>query len=139
MHHPPQDYVRFVYTHKHQCCWACGRTERWNHQPQFWYAPWFLHRAHVVSITRVEDVRAVVILCPLCHGMAHGNHYVEFAHVPRLTTANLLWLKLKYDPTRYDRTFLQRYCLGKLPRAQQLPLWYDNEWLKHSFGEIRPK
>jgi len=136
---PPtnREYAAFVQNSVYQCCWACGRTERWEHKPNDWCGSWWLQKAHVVNSPRVEDVRAVVIQCPLCHSMEHGHRYPEFAHVPKLTIANLLWLKLKYDPTRYDRTFLQRYCLGKLPRAQQLPLWYDNEWLKH-LGEIRP-
>ena len=138
MHHPPQDYVRFVYTHKYQCCWACGRTERFEHKPSFWFAPWWLQRCHIVSQPRAEDIRAVTISCPLCHSIAHGHRYAELSHVPKLTVANLLWLKLKYDPELYDRKFLAAHCLGRLPRAQQLPLWYDSEWLQN-FGEIRPK
>lgn len=86
-----------------------------------------LHRAHVTSSPRVEDVRIVVILCPFCHGVAHGIRFAGNER-PKLTVGNLLYLKRLRDPENFDREFLQRYSVQILPRAVRPPLVFRLEY-----------
>lgn len=109
-------------------CWACGRTASWQDRPSWWNAYWGLVRAHVVNKPRIEEPEYVVTLCPLCHGISHGERYTPMRGVPGLTLANLLWLKRHLDPDHYDRAKLQRCCVGKLPRPAQPPDWYRREY-----------
>jgi hypothetical protein len=94
-------------------CWACGQSD----QPAFWFAPWFLHRAHIVNQPRLKDRRCVVLLCPLCHSIEHGASFLEVARAP-LETKNLLWLKLEHDPEFYDLQILQECSIGMLPEPE---------------------
>tara|TARA_R100000808_G_C2135801_1_gene144155 strand:+ start:1062 stop:1451 length:390 start_codon:yes stop_codon:yes gene_type:complete len=95
-------------------CWACGESD----QPGFWYAPWFLHRAHIVSQPRLKDRRCVVLLCPLCHSIEHGAKHLEAPRKP-LRTEHLLWLKKKHDPEFYDLTLLQECSVRILPKPKE--------------------
>lgn len=95
-------------------CWACGSSA----QPAFWYAPWFLHRAHIVNQPRLKDRRCVVLICPLCHSIEHGGRHLE-AETPPLTTENLLWLKKEHDPEFYDLELLQECSVRKLPKPKE--------------------
>jgi len=111
------------------CCWACGRTGAWYHAPGWWLVPWMLHRAHICAKPRVEDARAIVALCPACHhGHCHGERYPAERDAPALTVANLLWLKAAFDKSRFDREFLQRHSVQRLPEPELLPAWYDGQW-----------
>lgn len=95
-------------------CWACGMADR----PPFWFAPWFLHRAHIVNQPRLKDRRCVVLLCPLCHSIEHGASHLEARRAP-LTTANLLWLKLEHDPEFFDPELLQECSVRILPEPEE--------------------
>jgi hypothetical protein len=109
-------------------CWACGRDE--SQRPDRWFAEWWLDRAHIVHSPRVEDVRLIVLLCRLCHGRFSGAHIVgcNGHDWPKLTIANLLWLKRKFDPANYDRAFLQDFSIQRLPRAIKPPAVYLTEY-----------
>jgi len=101
-----------------QWCWACGRDDSFIHKPEHWHARWELHRAHIVNKPRIEDRRVVAILCPLCHGITHGTNYgTELVPIgfPRLSLANLLWLKFHRDPGYWEPAFLQRFSIKRLP------------------------
>lgn len=95
-------------------CWACGRGPDYGHAPSWWHAPWHLHQHHIVRQPRREDRRAVMLLCPICHGRIHG---ARFPHEPwqTLTLANQLWLKRAHDREFYDRQFLAQSHVTRLP------------------------
>ena len=95
-------------------CWACGKSD----QPNFWHAPWFLHRAHIVNQPRLKDRRCVVLLCPLCHSIEHGGRHLE-ANITPLKTENLLWLKRKHDPEFYDLELLNECSVRILPEPEE--------------------
>jgi len=107
-------------------CWICGRDERQS--PEWWYAPWMVHRAHVVNKPRVADRRAVVLLCPVCHGVAHGQRFAAAPELPEIGLSNLLWAKLKRDFRYYDRPFLARHTIGRLPIADPPAPWYVDQY-----------
>ena len=109
-------------------CWACGRTVAYRDRPAWWFSDWYLHLAHLVNKPRVEDIRCVLILCPLCHGLSHGERYSSLPNAVRLTLANLLWLKRVIDPENYDRTFVQAHAVQRLPRAARPAKWYAEQY-----------
>jgi hypothetical protein len=100
-------------------CFWCGRGL--EHKPSGWYgAPWLVERAHIVAFPRVEDRRAVILLCSWCHKVQHGEQLVlpgmaQMKLVP--TVANMLWLKLNFDPDYYDLEWLRDHSISRLPRA----------------------
>ena len=96
-------------------CWRCGRTPL--DRPAWWNAPWVMHRAHICHSPRVEDRRVVAILCPVCHSLQHGHIFNRLPDAQPLSIAELLGLKRKHDLAFYDRAFMQKYSIGRLPRA----------------------
>lgn len=110
-YHSQYNEMKFFFTNE---CWACGESAR----PAFWFAPWFLHRAHIVNQPRLKDRRCVVLLCPLCHSIEHGNRHLE-VNRPPLQTENLMWLKLKRDPSFYDLELLQECSVRILPQPKE--------------------
>lgn len=119
------NYATFRQTHPLPWCWACGRTE--YQPPRDWFAPWLIERAHIVGGIgcRVEDVRAVVLLCSRCHRLAHGATFrIQGRRLPNLKRAHLLWLKRHRDSERYDRAFLRGCAIGALERAAKPPQWF---------------
>src|SRR5262245_52660970 len=83
-------------------CWSCGRGP--EHKPAWWFAPWIVQRSHLVNKPRIEDRRAVILSCPLCHlGAWGGATYPQWNIKARLTLPHGLWLKRKFDPEFYDR------------------------------------
>lgn len=111
--------------HPKPFCWACGRGE--NQKPHWWYATWTIERSHIVNKPRLEDRRLVVLLCSGCHKTSGGERIHGWT-LPRLTLANLLWLKAKFDPQFYDRAFVQRYAIRVLPRASQIAGIFRTEY-----------
>jgi hypothetical protein len=99
-------------------CWWCGRGV--EHKPDSWFAPWLIERAHIVSSPRVEDRRAVVLLCSMCHRVSHGEQLVlpsmEKLVVPQVS--HMVWLKKRFDHSHYDRAFLNSLSIAMLPRAK---------------------
>ena len=93
-------------------CWNCGRDER--DPPRNWYAPWRIEKAHLHagsgSMTRRDDRRLICLLCSRCH-LCHTHRDGEPLTIngerwPRITDANMLWLKSLRDPEFYDRAWL---------------------------------
>jgi hypothetical protein len=111
------DYDRFMIDTPFPWCWHCGRGP--SDRPGMWFASWLIERSHVTSNPRRLDPRAVVALCSWCHKISHGIDIVvpKETAPPAPTLPNMLWLKNMFDPRRYDRAFLERSCIGRLPRA----------------------
>lgn len=112
------EYRQFVHWNRYPWCWWCGR-DQWQ-RPRDWHAPWLIERAHIVSSPRRKDARAVVCLCTLCHMRSHGLEVVTPGEVtlPSARVEHMLWLKLRFDPSRYDREFLGQSSVSLLPRAR---------------------
>lgn len=107
-------------------CWACGRGK--NSRPSWWHATWLIERAHIVNKPRVEDRRCVVLLCSGCHkGSVHGERFPQ-RELPRLSVANLIWLKRLQDSAYFDLSFLQRHSVRILPRAAKPPAAFSAEY-----------
>jgi hypothetical protein len=102
--------------------------------PEWWNSPWLIERAHIVWAPRVEDRRAVVLLCSRCHCIQHGDKF-SFNYPP-VTRANLLWLKWKYDPEFYDTGFLRCHSVNNLPKKQVPHQVYRHEFLKRRENPI---
>jgi hypothetical protein len=97
-------------------CWACGRDAR--DRPDWWGGIWMLHRHHIVRPRRRRDRRAVILLCPVCHGRCHGERYANEPGAA-VSLSGQLWLKRQMDPEFYDRAFLRAHKLGRLPPAHE--------------------
>lgn len=112
-------------------CWACGRTRKFSDKPQGWFGLWGLDRAHIVSGYAVEDRRAIVILCKLCHMLQHGYRVVSSRPRgwPKLTLGNMLWLKRHRDPGHFDLEFLRKLSIKTLPSPEEPPSCYALEYL----------
>lgn len=111
-------YRMFASMHPRPWCWFCGRGR--HESPAGWYGPWLIERAHIVSSPRREDVRAVILLCSLCHRTQHGQVIVtaEPIETQLLTLPEMLWLKRVSDQPNYDREFLEANHNGRLPYAK---------------------
>lgn len=114
-------------------CWWCGRSLA-DH-PEGWYMPWLIERAHIVNNPRVEDRRVCIMLCSMCHQVQHGAQLVlpGMRSLCAPTLAESLWIKLKRDPSYYDREFLQEFSIRKIPRARAprrevLRAYADRRW-----------
>jgi len=90
-------------------CWACGRSQ--SDRPRWWYADWSLQRMHVAAgggrMVRVEDRRAAIVGCPLCHWRHRHHTYgskikLNSRWITTLTNANVLWVKCERDPNFWD-------------------------------------
>jgi len=90
-------------------CWNClckPTDERWP-----FTEPTNLENAHIFGGhgRRKNDRRAVNRLCNLCHRLSHGATVrVRGKDLPKLTLANMLWLKREFDPKYYDPVYLAR-------------------------------
>ena len=101
-------------------CWMCG-LGFYGGRPQWWHGPFVLERAHIVNKPRVEDRRLVVLLCSLCHQIYDGAVFKQCAL--EITLANVLWLKAKLDPEYWDREFIAKHSVRRLPRRQRPMPW----------------
>lgn len=115
-------------------CLACGRSER--QRPDNWYAPWRLERAHVAAgrskMCRLLDRRAAIPLCGRCH-LLHSTNGTGTATVgglvlPRLSNANVLWLKRERDFGWWDPEWLQEHWTGVLPDPVAPDVWFVTEY-----------
>ena len=128
----PDRYNHFVAEAATPWCWGCGRGDR--DPPDWYHAPWFLQRHHIVNKPRVEDRRAVILLCPVCHGRIHGERYRE-SQGWALTLPAQLWLKRTYDRDFYDRGFLRKHHIGRLPPAHIPYREYRRDYCGRRGGE----
>lgn len=81
---------------------------------------------------RVDDRRAVVLLCPLAHDLHVANRHaipskkIGGVHYPTIDAGNMLWLKKTFDPKFYDPKYLQSIWTGSLPSAcRPDKMWLD--------------
>lgn len=95
-------------------CWRCGRTDK--QRPSWWHAEWHMHPHHFVNHPRKIDRRAVVALCPMCHGIQHGSVYPQDRR-RQLTLAELMAIKKIKDPEYWDRAFIQTCSIRLIPRC----------------------
>jgi len=120
-------------------CWNCGRTG--GARPENWHGPFWLQIAHIASgqgrARRVEDRRAVCLLCSLCHDV-HVSDADRLTHKticssvwPTIDERHTLWLKKTFDPEYYDVEFLGRYWIGKLPEPERPPLFWTQEMMRN--------
>jgi hypothetical protein len=129
-------YKQFLDGHACPWCWACGRDQ--FEIPAGWFGPWFIERSHITrSPPRIEDVRAVVLLCSLCHKTSHWERIFlagSLNPLPRLHTEHLLDLKRRFDRANYDRQWLTEHHVGTLPRCQKLPAIYLAQYRERRGG-----
>lgn len=109
------EYKWFPIMHPQPWCWWCGRGQETYYAPDWWGSVWLIERAHIVNKPRVEDRRAVVLLCSLCHKLSHGETFnQETIRAPSLN--NMLWIKERFDPGFYCRRWLRDRSVRSLPR-----------------------
>lgn len=118
-------------------CWLTGLTKQ--DRPKDWYGDWWLQVAHIGSgsgsMVRVNDRRAVVLLCPLAHEchVAHCERIkekkVNGKIYPTIDASHLIWVKSVMDAEFYDHAYLQRIWNGTPPEPQRPP----NFWLNMMF------
>jgi hypothetical protein len=118
-----------LFSHPSQWCWACG-AGRFN-PPSWWLLPWYIERAHLSAgsggMQRIEDERAVVLLCSLCHRLhQHHDEAVKIygREFPALTDANVLWLKRERDPDNWDWEAIRSWWIGEPPEPVKSE-WYE--------------
>lgn len=124
-------YERFVDDCRFPFCWYCGREG--FEVPSYWFAPFLIERAHIVNKPRREDVRAVVLLCSVCHKVAHGERVVGYERRP-LDQAGMVWLKSYLDRERFDPEFLQRNSVRRVP--EPFCPWYSVEEIPKVFRKL---
>jgi hypothetical protein len=83
--------------------------------------PRWLETHHIAKQGRVHETWNLSRLCRRCHDLAEGHsirHNGEL--LPKLTAANVLWLKSMHDWPHYDRPALrERWRTLDLPLARQ--------------------
>ena len=94
-------------------CWRCGRTAQ--QRPRWWGAPFGIERAHICNKPRIEAREACISLCSLCHRIQHGDRFPQCQDRP-LKIPELLAIKKWCDPEYWDRAFLQKCSIRRLPR-----------------------
>lgn len=124
-------WTTFLTDHPQPWCWNCGRDE--HDRPKNWYAAWTIQRAHLSAgsglMSRRLDRRVACLLCPRCHYI-HRHHpggdiTINGDRLPRITDANMIWLKQTFDAAFYDRLFLESIwpgCPSSEPPHQR---WLD--------------
>lgn len=90
--------------------------------------PWGLHLAHLASgsgkFSRVDDRRAVILLCPLAHMLhVHNRRRTLALRIngktwPTLDDANTIWLKRAFDSGYYDWQFIKAHWTGEPPEPE---------------------
>jgi len=109
----PRGYASMLQDTDYPWCWYCGRTQ--EDRPEPWHAPWLIERCHIVSMPRIEDRRVVVLMCSRCHRVQSGDLLKQSLMVERPGLEQMLWLKHRFDWGQFDREFLGRFSVRKLP------------------------
>jgi hypothetical protein len=124
-----QLYREFKENHPFPFCWACGRDE--SQRPEGWFGVFCIERAHIVSSPRLEDVRLIVLLDTICHKVSGGERLVVNGNpwpLPKLTRANLIYLKERFDPENFAPDFMERFSVKRLPTAEAPDAIYTTEY-----------
>lgn len=87
-------------------CWFCRASKK----PFDYFGPWCIERAHIVNKPRREDRRLVVMLCTICHKASHGERVAGFVR-PKLSAANMAYLKQQHDPEWFDLPFINAHSV----------------------------
>ena len=74
----------------------------------------------MVNKPRREDVRAVVLLCSMCHDLQHGEDLPR-AQLCAPTLSTMLWTKRLFDRANYSRKWLESNQVQRLPRIAAPP------------------
>jgi hypothetical protein len=114
-------YADFANKFKPDGCWYCGWREG-QYDSGFFHVK--LDISHIVGGAgrRKCDPRALNLLCSFpCHQLAHNATIkVDGKPLPKLTMANMLWLKRKFDPENYDPEWIASLWLGgMLPEPEE--------------------
>jgi len=120
-------YDNMIWEHPRPWCWACGAGPEFAHKPTWWHGPWVIHRHHIVRQPRRKDRRAVILLCPLCHDLAHGARFPA-VDKPPLELAHQLMLKYQHDRFFFDAAFLAGSSTCKLPELAEPPGIYTVDY-----------
>lgn len=117
-----------------QFCWMSGYTN--NFKPKWWSSPWFLHISHIMAgsgqAIRLDDRRAVVLLCPFAHDLHVANAQrlpkkkIGGVYYPTFDASHLLWIKRFFDKDYYDVKFLEEMWNHTLPH----PTKPDSFWIE---------
>lgn len=112
------------------CCWACGIADGEFPPPEIDY-PRHLVIHHILKPGRIHAAWNLARLCSLCHDLAEGLRVAVVVRgrrriLPRLTLANVLYLKRQHDRQQYDRRELQEHTRAgrRLPRPARPAAWF---------------
>ena len=139
-------YTNFIRDHEKPWCWLCGRADG-DRPPAWWLAPNPLDPAHIAAgqgtARRVEDTRAVNILCRAHHSL-HQHHdgpprKINNVLLPVITNGMMLWLKAERDPNIFNASFLEVIWVGPLPLAVPPPQVYLEEYERMRVKSWRPR
>ncbi len=125
-------------------CWLSGTTL--SAKPADWWAPWLLEVAHIASgqgrARRVDDRRAVVVLCSLAHRLHVSDAdrlptaVINGTEYPTIDERHTLYIKKCFDREFFDRSFLQGVWIGRVPEPKRPPdFWceqmYNNQGIMY--------
>jgi len=120
-------YAEFALQFSEGGCWYCGWIPG-QFDTNFFHVK--LDIAHVIGGNgrRKKDRRALVYLCSFpCHQLNHGATIRYHGEpLPKITLANMLWLKQRYDPEYYDPEWIASLWHGRaLPEPEEpvRPRW----------------
>lgn len=96
-----------------------------------WHLPWHLQIAHIASgqgrARRVDDIRAVILLCARCHqthvsdACRHHEMVINGKSYPTIDERHTLWIKKNMDAENYDIGFLDSLWIGHPPAPERPP------------------
>lgn len=113
-------------------CWNCG-CDPMTDRPHWWLTRFHLERAHIGAgsgrIMRLPDRRAAVLLCSFCHKLhvhrAPPTMFFNMEDYPTITDGMLIGIKKEMDPNYYSARFIRDMWLGKPPRAEKRPRYWQ--------------
>jgi len=109
-------------------CWSCGVNDSIKWVGGY---PATLQRHHIVKPGRETVRENIAMLCLRCHDLAHGAQIRSDGGVlPKLSLANVLWLKQIFDPKSYDRETLTRLYGKALPDDCPVAEWFCDSFFR---------
>lgn len=120
-------------------CWISGITQ--SCRPEGWYADWWMQVAHIASgqgaARRVDDRRAVILLCPLVHDLhvtdadKFPSKWIIGKEWPTIDERHTLYVKRFFDERFYDREFLSTIWIGNVPEPKRPPDFWCEMMLRN--------
>lgn len=106
------EYHDWLYQSASSGCWACRKARP-------------LERHHICKPRRYWNLCNLALLCRFCHAAAENERIVhQGVRWPRLTLANVLWLKRENDPAHFDLDALAGIFAKALPDLEQPDKFY---------------